>query len=47
VLEDMQGIFEHNFNMMTEELAGYDVSDTLYLKKRGEYLVQSVYPLRR
>jgi hypothetical protein len=27
--------------MMTEELAGYDVSDTLYLKKRGEYLVKA------
>jgi hypothetical protein len=41
VLQDMQGIFEHNFNMMTEELAGYDASDKLYLKKRGEYLVKA------
>ena len=41
VLQDMQSIFEHNFNMMTEELAGYDASDTLYLKKRGEFLVKA------
>lgn len=41
VLQDMQGIFERNFNMMTEELAGFDASDPLYLKKRGEYLVKA------
>ena len=41
VLQDMQEIFERNFNVMTEELAGYDISDSLYLKKRGEYLVKA------
>ncbi|HWQ75833.1 MAG TPA: SEC-C domain-containing protein [Syntrophomonas sp.] len=41
VLQDIQDIFERNFNMMTEELAGFDASDTIYLKKRGEYLVKA------
>ncbi|HRW12230.1 MAG TPA: SEC-C metal-binding domain-containing protein [Syntrophomonas sp.] len=41
VLQDMQDIFERNLEIMTENLAGYDASDPLYLKKRGEFLVKA------
>jgi hypothetical protein len=41
VLQDMQEIFNKNFQMMLEDLAVFDVSDPVYLKKRGEYLVKA------
>lgn len=41
VLDDMQGLFNKNFQILMEDVTIYDVSDPRYLKKRGECIVKA------
>ena len=41
VLDDMQELFNKNYQMLMEEVNIYDVSDPIYLKKRGECIVKA------
>lgn len=41
VLKDMESVFQKHLQMLMENMSIRDVSDDLYLKRRGQYIVQA------